>query len=239
MIKLFYLLFFICIISGCASTHNSAKHVFILSGQSNMVGLDVDTFFTPRIIEAFGADNTIVVKDAKGGQPIRRWDKNWQPSLNNVSKNYQAKNNGDLYQRLIAKVELAIKDEQIASLTFLWMQGERDAREQHGHLYQQSFLNIVEQLKRDQGQEKMNVVIGRLSDFDLANNKYKHWTLVRDAQVQLTKQLDNAAWVNTDDLNDGLNRQGKVINNDLHYSQQGYQLFGKRLADAAIALLNE
>lgn len=204
-----------------------------------MVGLDVDAFFTPFITEAFGADNTIVVKDAKGAQPIRRWYKDWQPSANNIPKNYQEKNNGDLYQRLIAKVELAIKDKQIASLTFLWMQGERDAKELNGHLYLQSFLGVVEQLKHDLGQEKINVVIGRLSDFDMANSKYKHWTLVREAQVQLTKHLDNATWVNTDDLNDGLNRQGKLINNDLHYSQQGYQIFGKRLADSTITLLNE
>lgn len=233
-----YIVFFSCLVSGCASPKNSAKHVFILSGQSNMAGLDVDAFFTPTITEAFGADNTIVVKDAQGGQPIRRWYKNWQPSLNNVPTNYQAKNNGDLYQRLIAKVKLAIKDENVASLTFLWMQGERDAREQQGHLYLQSFLGVVEQLKHDLGQEKINVVIGRLSDFDMVNNRYKHWTFVRQVQLQLIQHLDNATWVNTDDLNDGLNHQGKMVRNDLHYSRQGYQLFGKRLADAAITLLN-
>jgi len=43
------------------------KHLFILSGQSNMRGLDTDLSFTPTVQEAFGKVNVIVVKDAKGG----------------------------------------------------------------------------------------------------------------------------------------------------------------------------
>ena len=52
-------------------------HLFILSGQSNMERFDPAISFTPAVIEAFGKDSVIVVKDAKGSQPISRWDKEW------------------------------------------------------------------------------------------------------------------------------------------------------------------
>jgi arylsulfatase A-like enzyme len=39
------------------------KHLFILSGQSNMAGLNPEISFTPAVETAFGKDNVIVVKD--------------------------------------------------------------------------------------------------------------------------------------------------------------------------------
>ena len=44
-------------------------------------------------------------------------------------------------------------------------------------------------------------------------------------------------WINTDDLNDGVNRKGKEIKNDLHMSSEGYVIMGKRFADKAIQLI--
>jgi len=60
-----------------ANTNASKQktHLFILSGQSNMAGLNPQISFTPTVETAFGKENVIVVKDAKGGQPIMRWYK--------------------------------------------------------------------------------------------------------------------------------------------------------------------
>ncbi|MGQ1786182.1 sulfatase-like hydrolase/transferase [Saccharicrinis sp. GN24d3] len=44
-------------------------------------------------------------------------------------------------------------------------------------------------------------------------------------------------WINTDDLNDGLNSKGLEIKNDLHMSVEGYKLMGKRFAEKAIQLV--
>ncbi|MHC4263673.1 MAG: sulfatase family protein [Planctomycetota bacterium] len=44
-------------------------------------------------------------------------------------------------------------------------------------------------------------------------------------------------WVDTDDLNDGLNRRGDVIENDVHYSAVGYCTLGERFARRAIDLV--
>lgn len=227
-------LLLLLILSLFVSASAAEKHLFILSGQSNMAGLKPEESFIPTIEKEFGKENVIIIKDAQGGQPIRRWFKEWKDASGK-----KPEKNGDLYDRLMKKVNAEVNNQALKSVTFLWMQGERDAREKHGDVYKASFKGILEQIKKDLGLEKLNFVIGRLSDFDMANKKYPHWTKVRDVQVELAKEDPNGEWVDTDDLNDGKNRKGKEIKNDLHYSADGYVTFGKRLAEKAIGLVKK
>ncbi|MFT5515107.1 MAG: hypothetical protein ACI80V_001229 [Rhodothermales bacterium] len=214
------------------SCNEGGKHLFILSGQSNMAGLDPDESFTPAVVAAFGEGNVIVVKDAAGGQPIRRWYKNWKPAEGDGPEA-----TGDLYDRLMAKVDSATAHTHIRSLTFVWMQGERDAREAHGQVYGGSLRGLLDQLRGDLGREDINAVIGRLSDFDMDNARYPHWTMIREAEVAFADENPWGAWVDTDDLNDGKNRQGNDIENDLHMSGKGYRILGERFALESIALI--
>ena len=216
------------------SSAMAEKHLFILSGQSNMAGLKPEESFIPTVEKEFGKENVIVVKDALGGQPIRRWYKKWKDAN---GKPFDKA--GDLYDRLMKKVNDAVKGQKLKSVTFLWMQGERDAKEKHGPVYKESFKGLLEQVKADLKHKDLNFVIGRLSDFDMNNKRYPHWTMVRDVQVELAKEDPRGEWVDTDDLNDGKNRKGKQIKDDLHYSAEGYVTFGKRLADKAIGLIKK
>ncbi|MCA9137322.1 MAG: hypothetical protein KDB00_11205 [Planctomycetales bacterium] len=220
------------LVSVAQSAHADGVHLFILSGQSNMAGLKPEESFTPTVEKKFGADHVIVVKDAVGGQPIRRWHKGWE-----LGEGDNPKQIGDLYNRLMGKVNAAIVGKQVDSVTFLWMQGEKDAREKHGDVYAASFNALLDQLRSDLKRKDINFVIGRLSDFDMQNKTYPHWTKMREVLVELADSNPRGAWVDTDDLNDGTNRNGKEIKNDLHYSGKGYVEFGKRLADAAIGLI--
>lgn len=207
-------------------------HLFILSGQSNMAALNPARTFTPAVAEAFGADRVIVVKDAKGGEPIRRWHKAWRPESGEPPAT-----TGALYERLMKKVRPAIEGHALLSVTFLWMQGERDAREGHGRVYQRSLEGVVQQIAGDLGRSDIHCVIGRLSDFDLPNRRYPHWTMVREAQMAFAAARPDRAWVDTDDLNDGQNARGQPIKNDLHYSPAGYDELGRRFAREAIRLV--
>ena len=209
------------------------KHLFILSGQSNMAGHRPEEAFTPAVETAFGNENVIVVQDAHGGQPIQRWFKDWKSPDGETPKS-----TGDLYDRLMNKVRPAIKGQELASVTFIWMQGEKDARMKWGDVYGASLKGLYDQLSGDLDRSDVNFVIGRLSDFDLENKRYPHWTKVRKAQVTLAESSPHFAWVNCDDLNDGKNRRGKEIKNDLHYSAEGYKTLGKRFAEEAIKLVN-
>jgi len=211
-----------------------AKHLFILSGQSNMQGHRPDEAFTPAVSQALGKDRVIVVQDALGGQPIQRWFKDWKsPEGKKPAKT------GDLYDRLMSKVKPAIEGKKLASVTFIWMQGERDAKQQWGPVYEQSLRGLHAQLSRDLGRDDVNFVIGRLSDFDLQNKRYPHWTMIREIQVKVAESDPRFAWVDTDDLNDGKNRRGKAISNDLHYSAEGYKTLGKRFAEKALGLIGK
>lgn len=227
-------LVFLLVIASCATVDEPGKHLFILSGQSNMVGLNPEESFTPAVEAEFGGDNVIVVKHAVGGQPIRRWFKLWRPAEGD-----EPKATGDLYDSLMTKVSLAIIDTKIESVTFVWMQGERDAREEHGQVYEASLNGLMGQLQTDLKREDINFVVGRLSDFDMDNARYPHWTMVREAQVEFAEAHPTRSWIDTDDLNDGFSRQGREITNDLHYSAEGYTLLGQLFAAEAIFLVNQ
>lgn len=208
-------------------------HLFVLSGQSNMQGHRPEEAFTPAVEKALGAKNVIVVQDALGGQPIQRWYKEWKSP-----KGEEPQSTGDLYDRLITKVKSATKDKKFASVTFIWMQGERDAKMKWAAVYEKSLRGLHQQLVDDLGHADIGFVIGRLSDFDLNNKRYPEWTVIRDIQVKVADSSKRFRWVNTDDLNDGINRAGRKIQNDLHYSAEGYKILGERFAAEALQLVN-
>jgi hypothetical protein len=220
------LLLFVWSIALPAAAADKKTHLFILSGQSNMAGLNPDISFTPTVTKAFADDQVIVVKDAVGGQPIRRWYKKWKPAQGDSPKA-----DGALYDRLIKKVSAAIKGKKITSITFVWMQGERDAKEKHGTVYEKSLLGLLGQLSDDLKRKDVNFVIGRLSDYDNDNKKYPHWTIVRKAIVKVGESGPRGSWVDTDDLNGP--------KNGLHYNKEGYKELGKRFADKSIALVKK
>ncbi len=225
--------FFAFFTSACSTFNEPGKHLFILSGQSNMEHLQPETSFTPTVKNALGPDNILVVIDAEGGQPIRRWDK----GLKHLTST-EGRPIGDLYDRLMTKVRQAIKPTTIRTVTFVWMQGEGDAFEEHGEIYGVKLKGLIDQLKHDLDRPDMNVVIGRLSDYDrLSSTRSAHWTMVRNAQEAVAAADARTVWVNTDDLNDGLNRNGQEIDNGLHYSAEGYKILGQRFANEAIQLI--
>ena len=237
--KLYKSHFLMCLIASSALAGQDAvadrpAHLFILSGQSNMQGLDPNASFTPTVEKEFGKDNVIVVKDAKGGEPIHRWFKDWK--MEGVDP---PKKRGDLYDRLLTKVRAAIDGRKLTSVTFVWMQGERDARQKWGPVYADSLKGVLQQLSSDLSRDDINCVVGRLSDFDMQNKRYPHWTMIRDVQVDFANTTPRCTWVDTDDLNDGLNRRGKPIRNDLHYSVKGYESLGRRFAHRAIDLVRK
>ena len=188
----------------CSSSliaEETGKHLFVLSGQSNMQGHRPAEAFMPAVAKALGKDKVIVVQDAMGGQPIQRWYKGWK------SPDGQSPDStGDLYDRLMEAVKPAIKGQSLESVTFIWMQGERDARMQWGEVYEASLKGLYEQFSKDLSRSDVNFVIGRLSDFDMKNQRYPHWTMVREIQTKVAGSNSRFAWVDTDDLNDGVNR---------------------------------
>ena len=81
--------------------------LFVLSGQSNMQGVNPGGSFTPVVKQAFPDDDVIVVHYAEGGTPIRRWWKGWT-GPHDASAVGAEKPPGDLYDALMARVKTAL-----------------------------------------------------------------------------------------------------------------------------------
>ena len=202
-------------------------HLFILSGQSNMGGLDPDESFTPSVKKAFSGDEIIVVKDAFGGQSINHWYEKWEPFQGQEVKTTRYL--GYLYDCLMDKVKKAINGKTPSTITFIWMQGETDAAKSLGKGYAANLKGLIDQLREDLKFKDINFVIGRLSDFDNDNKRYPDWTMVRQSQVEVAESDPRGAWVDTDNLNGP--------KNGLHYTKEGYKILGKRFAAKAINLI--
>lgn len=216
-----------------ALAEDKPAHLFVLSGQSNMAGMNPEVGFVDEAAKLFPGAEVAYLKVARGGQPIRLWVEQWDQIAKKhglEAKNAQTK----YYQPILTEYKaLLAKYPNPASVTFCWMQGERDAKEALSAAYLEALKQLIESLRKDLQQPEMNFVIGRLSDFgDGANAE---WEAVRKAQVDLAEQDPRGAWVDCDDLNDK-ERDGQV-RNDLHYTKEGYELLGRRFARQAKSLI--
>ena len=223
---------------GAEKAKREEKNLFILSGQSNMAGMDESLTFTPAVTKAFGKDGVIVVKNANSGQSIRSWAKTNHedppPTRGRVPKV-----RGELYDPLIKKVKTAIEGEPLKTVTLVWMQGESDLNNtayQIENYKKQTKKELLQQLQTDLAFKEINIVIGRISDSGLDNPKRLEGRLnIRKVQKTFAEGHPRGAWVDTDDLNDR-EAEGKVIH-DLHYTKEGYRELGTRFAEEAIRLI--
>lgn len=214
-------------------------HLFILSGQSNMAGMKPELGFLPEAKKLFDGE-VVYLKVAKGGQQISLWVKEWSEiaKKNKVdTSQVSAKNlKAIYYQQILTKYkELLKKYPKPTSTTFCWMQGERDAKAKLDGAYEDALKQLIANLRRDLQRPDMNVVIGRISDYE---NKGS-WENVRQIQVEVAKDDPKGAWVDCDDLNDGIGKKGKKLENDLHYTKEGYKALGERFARQAKALVDD
>ncbi len=204
----------------------AADHVFILSGQSNMARFHEDRTFAPALYEALGKDNVVIVKEAEGGTPIRNWLEEFRDAEGKIVP--KGKKGRDMYADLMVKVNAAVPDPNTAkTITFVWMQGERDAKEGYGSLYARSLRELFRRLEKDLNRTDIHFVIGRLNEY--SDSEYSDWNLVRLAQVEVAEREGRAVWVDTDGMDESPA--------DLHHTDAGYDEMGRRFAAAALGLI--
>jgi hypothetical protein len=233
----------VCLVLALATLATAADkpaHLFILSGQSNMAGMNPKLGFEPEAAAVFPDADVAYIKVAVGGQPIRFWVTEWdeiarQHGIDPVKARAADKVKGTIYYQQILDQFAALlkKHPEPASVTFCWMQGERDARSNLDAAYGDALKQLIANLRRDLKQPNMNFVIGRLSDFGKDDDA--PWQAVRQAQVDLAKGDPRGAWVDCDDLNN--KEKNGVATNDLHYTQEGYELLGRRYVRQAKSLV--
>jgi hypothetical protein len=219
---------------ACASEQKTGKHLFILSGQSNMTGT-VKGAFAARVAEHFGKENAVVVMRQKSGRGIRFWVADYRQPTGRGLTDKKMGSNGEEYKPLIETALAAAKDQTFDTVSFIWMQGESDANNRLSEVYEESFTKLVNQLKKDMGRDDLQFVIARINDYARSRPDNDHWQRVRETQVKLGKTPGNA-WIDTDDLNGG---DATKPDGDIHFPREGAVILGRRFANKAIELITK
>jgi hypothetical protein len=239
MISLRCLLFLLFSAAILTTTPAAETHLFILSGQSNMAGLKEarENSFLPELAKLLPDADIQHIKVARGGQPIRLWVTEWDDIAE--KKGLTPLNQAPtFYPQIIEAYKAKFPgNAKPDSITFLWMQGEKDAKAGLAPAYEASLKQLIANLRRDLDAPNMNVVIGRISDHSPGPDFQPGWNKVREVQVAIAESDPQGSWVDTDDTNDKA-KNGNTIN-DLHYTPEGYDLFGRRLARQAVLLIND
>jgi arylsulfatase len=240
--KLITLLTFLLTASAIAETEKDKPvHLFVLSGQSNMAGMDPETGFMTEAKKLFKDEKVVYIKVAKGGQPICRWLEEWQgiAKKNGLEENHIKRihrgGKVEFYQPILDQYkEMLKKHPKFESVTFCWMQGERDANGGAHAAYKDALKQLISNLRRDLKRPDMNVVIGRIGDYALDRESC---VTVRKVQSEIANEDPHGAWVDVDDLNDRMVK-GKM-QSVVHYNRpEGYVVLGQRFARQGYALIN-
>ena len=187
------------------------------NGQWGPLAADARGTFGPEI--AFGhaiskatPDEVIyLVKYAVGGTALYN---DWAPT------------NGPQYKGFMATAESALADlaQSKTEYTFeamLWLQGESDAAENRGALYEENLTQFIAHMRSKFNAPEMPFIIARVRSF--YGGKTGQAKLVRDAQVKIAESSDTIAWFDTDDC---------ALLNQGHYNSTGLFTVGERFAKA-------
>ena len=217
----------------CAGEEKTGKHLFILSGQSNMTGA-LKAAFTAHVEEQYGKENSVVVMRMKSGRGIRFWVADYDQPADRGLNEKKMTSNGMEYKPLLETALAAVKAQSFDTVGFIWMQGESDANNRLSEVYEESFLKLVGQLRKDLKRVDLYYVIGRINDYAKSRPDNVHWKRVRETQIKLGKTPGNA-WIDTDDLNGG---NADNPDGDIHFPREGALRLGRRFADKAIEMIN-
>jgi arylsulfatase len=220
--------------SPAAEAAKAPRHLFILSGQSNMTG-GLEKGFKETVTRALGNDQVAIVRHCKPGRGIRFWIADYELPADHPSHGKLKAGNGEEFPKLIEAARSAGDPKTFDTVTFVWMQGESDANRDLGVAYERSFNTLRERIETELGIGKMRFVIARISDHGLHGKEAEGWKRMREVQQKIAEDDPLGAWIDTDDLNggDAQNPQG-----ELHYPGDQYPKLGERLANAALKLMS-
>ena len=145
--KLYLFTIVTCLLTSALSyAENSKYHLFVLSGQSNMQGMNPNTGLMPEAKNIFKDSDVKYIKISKGGRPIRLWVNEW----NSIAERHELKariETTEFYQPILTEYSKMIKDfGKPKSITFCWMQGERDAKENLSLAYEDALNQLIKNL---------------------------------------------------------------------------------------------
>lgn len=222
--------------------------IYLLMGQSNMVGRDTTGMASqvenPRVLAVNAEGKWLVARD-----PIHAKDSRIEPGVGpgisfalEMLKAAPDKTlglvpcavggsplrrwvkGGDLYERALVKARAAAKDGVIRGV--LWHQGESDTEDQkNAESYEARLTAMFKELRADLGSPNLPIVVGQLGDFlALQPAKHPHFETVRAAIARIPSVLPHSGYAGSA----GLGHKG----DKLHFSTIAEKEFGVRFARA-------
>ena len=219
-----------------------AFHIYLLMGQSNMVGRDARTLSDqvedPRVLALNGDGQWVVAREPMhaGGRGIgpgipfaremRERDGTVTvgliPCAVGGSPLRRWVKGGDLYEKAVRRARLAAEAGVIQGV--LWHQGESDSRnEENAASYQSRLTQMFRDLRLDLSRPELPIVVGQLGEF-LVAEKYPHADTVRGAIRDVATALGGVGYADAA----GLAHKG----DKLHFSADAEVEFGQRYAAA-------
>jgi hypothetical protein len=228
-----------------AAAPATGKHLFILSGQSNMGPAGLNIAFTESVEKTYGKENVVVARYFRNSQPIRQWVRDYkfppdekltEAEAEKRKQSLERYPNGGFYDgQMLPSLKKTMEKFQPTTITLIWMQGEEDANGT-SETYADAFEKLIGQLRTDLAFENVTFVIGRINDFYLKRPEGKE---IREIQQKLAESNPHGAWIDTDDLNTGINPWGVNEVDGGHFALDNYPVLGRRFADAADKLIGE
>lgn len=126
-----------------------------------------------------------------------------------------------LYDNAVNNSKLAMRTSEIVGI--LWHQGENDSHfKEDANTYQHRFTEMITQLRKDLGNEKLPVIVGELGRFaaNYQNGKLKYMDIVNEALRTMPSVIENCGFASSENLTD----RGDSI----HFNSVSYRIFGNR-----------
>jgi len=219
-------------------------HVFLLIGQSNMVGRDTNGIKTQTIDQRIAyLNNSDHLQVAI--EPMHHGGSGMGPGIPfalQMIKNYPNQQiilvpcavggtplsrwvkGADLYERAIKRAKIAMAMGALDGV--IWHQGESDSNDAElAQSYQSRLVQMFTDLRADLGMPNLPIVVGQLGEFV----KYPYSDVVKTAIKQMPEKLPEVAFVDSNGLTDK--------GDHLHFNTASQQQFGERYAAAMLALL--
>ena len=223
--------------------------VFVLAGQSNMVGAQGNASQLSKELQ--GEQIEAVFFDGKQWVPVapgRTETRGFGPEISfayrmreelkepvgiikhsiggtSLALDWSPANHDSLYVQLLSKVSAARQQRAIEIIAMLWMQGERDSRDQGmAEAYAKNLASFISAARKDFRAPSMFFVAGRVNP---PRPQYPFVDIVRSAQEECKEA--RYAFVDCDSL--------EKLPDGLHYSTRGLVDMGYRFAEAILRLM--
>ncbi len=237
-------------VAAVAPTERAQFRVYLLMGQSNMVGRDVREMEAlgknPHVLSLTGAGIWVVAQDPlhepfgkippgvgpglSFGRAMSAADKNITiglvPCAVGGTPLRRWVKGGDLYEAAVVRAKVAAKSGMLAGV--IWHQGESDTDKQEtADTYEARLTQMIKDLRSDLGVADLPVVVGQLGEF-LTVEKYPGVETVRAAFKRMPSALARVGFADSTGLGDKGDK--------LHFSTEAQREMGARFAKAMLAL---